>query len=260
MKHIKKAFFTIIAILLMIPLTLSGVPHEPSPAGGGWLELDPELPRVQSESPWFPNYSGAFTLEAWIYIEEPPGIQEALSLVGKTNRFNWAILGHRGDSNFDGVRDATGGILIQQTKGASGMVAGHLPAKQWLHYVGTIDGGATVGINGFVSGMSSGRPLATVRNPLLLGGIPVLTEIAFPNKEKTLPASGVYLDELRISRGLRYTPGEDYTVPTEAFTPDADTLGLYHFDEKSPQRHKDASKHQLDLIRKEESADSQSGR
>ena len=36
-------------ILLLLPLRLLAAPHEPSPAGGGWLELNPELPLVQTE-------------------------------------------------------------------------------------------------------------------------------------------------------------------------------------------------------------------
>jgi hypothetical protein len=36
------------------------------------------------------------------------------------------------------------------------------------------------------------------------------------------------LDELRISHGLRYT--DDFTPPTAPFTPDEQTLALFHWD------------------------------
>ena len=61
MKWLKK---TCVVIILMLPLTLLAAPHEPSPAGGGWLELSPELLLVQTEPPWFPYYPGPLTIEA----------------------------------------------------------------------------------------------------------------------------------------------------------------------------------------------------
>jgi hypothetical protein len=45
----------------------------------------------------------------------------------------------------------------------------------------------------------------------------------------TYPSFSGWVDELRISDIIRYT--EDFAVPTAPFTPDDNTLGLYHFDE-----------------------------
>ena len=100
MKYVKE---TLLAIILMLPLTLFAVPHEPSPAGGGWLELNPELPLVQTERPWFPDYPGPLTIEAWVYIDRPPSVRDVISLytevpaafsiVGQTDRFTCAIVG-----------------------------------------------------------------------------------------------------------------------------------------------------------------------
>jgi hypothetical protein len=39
------------------------------------------------------------------------------------------------------------------------------------------------------------------------------------------------IDEFRVSGVIRYTA--DFTPPTTPFSPDTDTLGLYHFDEGS---------------------------
>ncbi len=80
--------------------------------------------------------------------------------------------------------------------------------------------------------------------PLLIGGVPVLKESGL----KAVPASGMYIDELRISRVVRYDVGA-YNTPVGAFTSDHDTLGLYHFDGKSTERYEDASRHQIPLIR-----------
>ena len=60
MKWLKR---TCLVMILMLPLTLRAAPHEPSPAGGGWLELNPESPLVQTEKPWFPDYPGPLTIE-----------------------------------------------------------------------------------------------------------------------------------------------------------------------------------------------------
>ena len=58
----------------------------------------------------------------------------------------------------------------------------------------------------------------------------------------------MYIDELRISRVVRYGVG-GYNTPIGAFTSDDDTLGLYHFDGKSTERYEDASPHKIPLIR-----------
>ena len=58
----------------------------------------------------------------------------------------------------------------------------------------------------------------------------------------------MYIDELRISRVVRYDEGA-YNTPAGTFASDDDTLGLYHFDEKSTERYEDASPHKIPLIR-----------
>ena len=53
------------------------------------------------------------------------------------------------------------------------------------------------------------------------------------------------IDEVRISKGLRYT--KDFDVPDDgAFEPDNDTMVLYHFDEESGGTIKDYSKNGVD--------------
>ena len=107
-----------------------------------------------------------------------------------------------------------------------------------------IDGGSTVGCGGAITGLTPGSHLTSVSEPLLIGGVPVLKESGL----KAVPPSGMYIDELRISRVVRYDVGA-YNVPASAFTADDDTLGLYHFDGKSTKRYEDASPHKIPLIR-----------
>ena len=113
-----------------------------------------------------------------------------------------------------------------------------------------IDGGSTVGCGGSISGLAPGSHLASASEPLLVGGIPVLKGSGL----KAVPASGMYIDELRISSIVRYGQGR-YATPPKAFTPDNDTLGLYHFDEKSTEHYEDASPHQIRLGRVKKDTD-----
>ena len=121
MKSVKAAC---LVIILMLPLTLLAAPHEPSPAGGGWLELNPELPLVQTEKAWFPDYPGPLTIEAWVYIDRPPSVRDVISLaagsraafsiVGQTDRFTCAIVG-------DGY-EASPAIVTKSVEGGSGKI------------------------------------------------------------------------------------------------------------------------------------------
>ena len=123
MKSVRKILLAIIGSVLM-PMALFAAPHEPSPAGGGWLELNPELPLVQTEKPWFPYYPGPLTIEAWVYIDRPPSVQKVISLntgspaafsiVGQTGRFTCAIVG-------DGY-EASPAIVTRGVEGGSGKI------------------------------------------------------------------------------------------------------------------------------------------
>ena len=124
MKSISKAHLGGIGVLLMVPFTLFAAPNKPSPAGGGWLELNPELPLVQTEKPWFPDYPGPLTVEAWVYIDRPPSVKNVISLnvgspaafsiVGQTDRFTCAVVG-------DGS-EASPAIFTSGVEGGSGKI------------------------------------------------------------------------------------------------------------------------------------------
>ena len=118
-----------------------------------------------------------------------------------------------------------------------------------------IDGGATVGCGGSISGLTPGRHLTPANEPLLIGGVPVLKDSGL--KLKAVPASGMYIDELRISSVVRYDVGA-YSTPVDAFSADDDTFGLYHFDGNSTERYEDASPHKIPLIRVKKNTKSES--
>ena len=247
MKYIRKTVLIILIIPLLTPMMLFAAPHEPSPAGGGWLELNPKLGLTQTEAPWFPELTGTLTIEAWIYVDETLPNLNVFSLVGQTDRFNCFILGLPQDEDRDNVMDTQIGISSQGTTDFSMVTTGTLPIRQWVHYVATIDRGAAIGSDGYIAG---GSELAAPNdNHLFVGGLPTLSAIPPIPGLKERFASGVYIDELRISNVVRYKG--NYDVPTKAFTVDTNTIGLYHFDEVSDQRYEDSSSSQIPLIRRE---------
>ncbi|MYB92813.1 hypothetical protein F4054_05175 [Candidatus Poribacteria bacterium] len=248
MQYLRRTFLISLIGILMNPIMLFAVPHEPSPAGGDWLELNPKLGQTQTDAPWFPELTGELTIEAWIYVDEPLSKQVVFSLVGQTDRFNCFLIGTPTDEDEDGILDTQLGILSQGTTEHSGTMVGNLPARQWVHYVATIDRGAAVGSDGFIRErrVTSELPVPN-RNHLVLGGIPVISGIPMMPGFKARFASGIYIDELRISSSIRYKG--NYGIPTQAFTADAATIGLYHFDAESNQSYEDSSGSQIPLIR-----------
>ena len=236
--------------ILMTPIMLFAAPHEPSPAGGGWLELNPKLGQLQTDAPWFPELTGELTIEAWVYVDEPLSKQVIFSLVGQTDRFNCFLIGTPVDEDEDGILDTEPGILSQGTTEHSGTMRGNLPIRQWVHYVATINRGATVGSDGYIAEGVDGSELPVPNeNRLVLGGIPVISGIPMMPGFKARFASGIYIDELRISSVVRYKG--NYAVPTKTFTADTHTIGLYHFDAESNQSYEDSSNSQIPLIRSE---------
>ncbi|MDE0400945.1 MAG: hypothetical protein OXL96_24390 [Candidatus Poribacteria bacterium] len=250
MQYLREPFLIILIGVLMTPIILFAVPHEPSPAGGGWLELNPKLGLTQTEAPWFPELTGTLTIEAWIYVDETLPKQVTFSLVGQTDRFGCFMFGLPADEDRDNIMDTRIGVFSNGTKEPSYVSKMEsLPIRQWVHYVATIDRGAAIGSDGLIrGGGSDGSELPVpIENRLVLGGTPTLTKVPMPDKMRF--AAGVYIDELRISSVVRYKG--NYDVPTHAFTADTDTIGLYHFDEGSAQRYEDSSKSQIPLIRSE---------
>ena len=252
MQYLRGTFLIILIILLLTPIILFAAPHEPSPAGGGWLELDPELGLTQTEAPWLPELTGELTIEAWIYVDETLPKQATFSFVGQTDRFGCLMVGVPVDENRDNIMDTRIGIFSNGTKHPSHVTEmKSLSIRQWVHYVATIDQGAALGSDGLIRGGPDGRGELPVPNTnrLVLGGMPTLTKMPMLSGRKMRFASGVYIDELRISSVVRYTG--NYDVPTKAFIADTDTIALYHFDDKSDQRYEDSSDSKMPLIRSE---------
>lgn len=90
-----------------------------------------------------------------------------------------------------------------------------------LYVDGVLDGTVN-GPTGDVS-YRDGRPSSYANDPFIVLGAEK------HDYDPAYPSYSGWLDELRISTSVRYT--EDFTPPTIPFAPDAETVGLYHFNE-----------------------------
>jgi hypothetical protein len=102
-----------------------------------------------------------------------------------------------------------------------------LQAGQWYHVAATYENATARTFVGGVASTASSVGTLTQGPALTIGG---------------LPGYGLFngtLDEMRISNVVRYAAG--FTPSTVPFTPDANTLGLWHFNEGSGQTAFDVS-------------------
>jgi hypothetical protein len=102
-----------------------------------------------------------------------------------------------------------------------------LQAGQWYHVAATYENGS---VRIFLNGVPS-----TATNVDTLTQGPALTIGGFDY----YPFFDGTIDEVRISNVVRYT--SDFVPATEPFSPDASTLGLWHFDEGEGQSASDVS-------------------
>jgi hypothetical protein len=196
---------------------------------------------VESDFTTMPNnivsgVTGNFTIEAWVYWRGGPAFQRVFDF--GTGTGNW--MAFAASSNFG----TNGAVFAFQTPTASGNIQSPapLPTNSWTHVAVTIDaaGVATMYINGV--NVASGN---LGFHPADLGAtnFDYLGRSQFPAD----PYFNGIIDELRLSSVVRYTTG--FTPPTSEFTPDANTLGLYHFNEGDPsQISVDASGHLADAM------------
>jgi hypothetical protein len=103
----------------------------------------------------------------------------------------------------------------------------------WHHVAGVVDASNNAYL--YVDGVHQGT--ATGWGPIALDGNGYIYVGLHTNGQHHYMG---LIDEVRISNNVRYT-GESYTVPTSAFTPDGNTLLLFHFDESNSTTATDAS-------------------
>lgn len=217
-----RRLLTCLFFLTLIELSATALPP-PSPAGGRMLRLDETHDFVGTGQTWLPN--GQFerlTVEAWVYLEEPPERSTFWSIIGQEGRFNLIIHGNSGGLGAWAQK--------QDARPAISSNINPVPTREWMHIVGFFDVRIGFGVNG-------------------RGGTPCCQDGHFGQSDKFLRVGGIvpqiegqshfvgknvklrgYIDELRISNIARYEHLH-WNVPHDKFKVDKHTLGLWHFDE-----------------------------
>ena len=190
---------------------------------GYGLKLDPMAGSVSfgTDSSLDLNSTNGLAIEMWLYRTEEnresiildklvPGIGGYRVGVDASNHLYFRARGLRRDRRVVAM-DAT------------------IPAGKW-HHVACCRTGSAGGNDGiiYVDGMKCG--MNGLINP------PDVT-----SRDLCLEQSGIIIDELRISNTARYSG--NFTPPVEPYSPDDNTVGLWHFDEGRGTTAEDSSSH-----------------
>ena len=210
------------------------------------LEGDPEsyfaAPDHQS---LVADLGSAFTVEAWVNpaVNTTDGsIPNEYMILNKEDSYEISV------RNEDPSTEGTFQVAVKPLDGAWEWrdSTETVPVNKWTHVAATWDG---LVIRTFVSG----KFLMAFDKPGVDGGTGVLNVLGADGTAATLKVGrrvrgdavrhSIYtglIDEIRISKVIRYTEA-GFALPKSAFTPDADTVALYHFDEAIGSVVKDAS-------------------
>ena len=246
--------FTCLFLLVFIPMRAEAVPP-PSPAGGNYLVLDGENDHAILDFETFglllPKDTDEFTFEAWVYPIPLPNTDIHAMVLSQQVMID--IVSHN-HGEFQGLK-----VLLNVSK-EDFMIrflahlardVGHtimspaplkLPANQWNHIA--FQGGkgqkTTVIVNDFFrsTGGEKGIILAHDADKITsFGGHPqdftlggCDAKIPFHKRHSWGYFAG-YIDEVRISKTVRYNTTKRGFTPQKKFKNDAKTVALWHFDE-----------------------------
>ena len=233
---------------------------EPSPAGGGWLEVSKPggYAFVEDHDDFDANLGDKFTIEMWIYLNRPPRFRETWVLFHKEGSYlltlgGWYV-GLLGDSRpLSKDQMANISYYYMDKTGVTLSGGNHtqemLPLNRWHHLAFVVNkhlGFNRVGYVLFINGRQDGGFASVVRvgnthSPLYIGG----TDISPPGYQeiKWDRFTGGLIDEVRVSNIARYSVEDGFVFqpPRSRFSPDDDTLALWHFDGRRAEWLKDAS-------------------
>ena len=173
--------------------------------GTEYLEID------KASFAKFNTAKGDFTVEGWF----KPGLPGA-SEQGNSRFFYFG--GAVNGANSFGCAITTGGIIFRGP--SQGDLAFNQSNSDWKHYAFVYENGVkSIYYDGSRVATASANLNVTDSTDVVIGG--KLTDARFNYYG--------YIDDFRVSNVARYS-GTSYTVPTEPFQNDANTLTLLHFD------------------------------
>ena len=244
-----RQIFTCLFLLTFIPLSAKALPP-PSPAGGNYLVLDGGDDHAVLDFETFgrllPNGTEEFTVEAWVYPTTPPDkdtagiiLHQQMRMLIVNDEFQ-PLLNNL--ANALNIEHPEGDLILLMSSYLDGEFGRTLPfpisleSNQWHHIAYQLNGDQiTMIVNDFVKTNQQGIPLghnldARLPKDFVLGGFE--KKIRMPVKEEQFYDSFTgYIDEVRISKDVRYDVNKKGFMPDEKFKNDAKTVALWHFDE-----------------------------
>ena len=213
---------TAAAALLVVELAACAPVEEVSDGCRALRFHDQSLVQIAGSSAF--DGLGQLTLEAFVQLESVSGEIHVVSHHDYDNQLGYVI------SLYDG-----GNVCFRFYDGQQEyFIYGVAPvqAGRWCHLAATYDG---LWVQVFVDGVSSGPTPLDGSLPAPYGGPLRIGSAAY---QDGLYVRGL-IDEVRLSSVARYTA--DFAVPSGPFALDAETVGLWAFDEESGQVVEDAT-------------------
>lgn len=217
--------------------------------GTGSNDIDRvKIPLLNSSGSSLPVNVGAadFTIEFWLRFSPGENNSPACS-EGEDNWIYGNIIFDRdifGSPDYGdyGISLYGGRIAFGVHNGSTGYTIcgnSYLAENQWHHIAVTrkVTGEMSIFVNGMLDRQYSngptgdisynpGRSVSWANEPFLVIGAE-----KHDYNSNLFPSFSGWIDEIRISIGIRYTG--TFIPPTAPFSPDANTVALYHFDEGS---------------------------
>ncbi len=251
-----KSSISIAVLLLLLPICpVSAV--EPSPAGGGWLEVAKPggYAFVEDHDDFDANLTEEFTIELWIYLNRPPKFRESWILLHKEGSYLLILSGYNlVDGSMkplgkDQIFNMTSYYYLRPGDGIQSSSRNYtqevIPLNQWHHLAFVKNPSEHVlFINGRQHGFPSPvrGPLGNANFPFYLGGTGGILPPDGRGEVKWVPFTGGLIDEVRISNIARYPVAQfEVDIPRHRLEPDEHTLALWHFDGSRAEWLSDAS-------------------
>jgi hypothetical protein len=252
----KILFITSIFLLLLTAARTHAAPNADYSLrfyGNGANDID--RVKIKLDAPARPvDVGGSFTLEFWMKALDGENVGVAAcdtndGWITGNIIFDRDVYG-AGDYGDYGIALSDGRVAFGVSKGSAGNTicgATNIADGQW-HHVAVTRHKQTGALQIFVDGVLDAQGTSATGNVSYRNG----RATGYPNSDPFLvigaekhdagsayPSFRGWLDEVRISRGIRYV--NNFPPPSQPFVTDTRTLGLYHFDEGAGKKVNDSA-------------------